>query len=85
MLTLANLKRQWCLFRKWLSSFFNLCLPYNTIVFFSGATKSVYAPEPFDVGHILQVDIISEHQHIVLSTTGPIDPGMILLSHPHLI
>ncbi|KAK7320475.1 hypothetical protein VNO77_29977 [Canavalia gladiata] len=41
----------------------------------SGATKSVYAPEPFDVGRILQVDIISESQHITLSTTGPIDPA----------
>ncbi|TKY46633.1 Stomatal closure-related actin-binding protein 1 [Spatholobus suberectus] len=41
----------------------------------SGATKSVYAPEPFDVGRILQVDIISEGQQITLSTTGPIDPA----------
>ncbi|OIW02798.1 hypothetical protein TanjilG_29574 [Lupinus angustifolius] len=41
----------------------------------SGATKSVYAPEPFDVGCILQVDIISEGQHTTLSTTGPIDPA----------
>ncbi|KAG4976737.1 hypothetical protein JHK86_036211 [Glycine max] len=40
----------------------------------SGATKSVYAPEPFDVGRVLQVDIISEGQQITLSTTGPIDP-----------
>ncbi|KAG4959312.1 hypothetical protein JHK87_035945 [Glycine soja] len=41
----------------------------------SGATKSVYAPEPFDVGRVLQVDIISEGQQITLSTTGPIDPA----------
>ncbi|KAL1323881.1 stomatal closure-related actin-binding protein 1 isoform X2 [Arachis hypogaea] len=41
----------------------------------SGATKSIYAPEPFDVGRILQVDIISDGQHITLSTTGPIDPA----------
>ncbi|CAI8586668.1 unnamed protein product [Vicia faba] len=41
----------------------------------SGATKSVYAPEPFDVGRILQIDITSENQHIVLATTGPIDPA----------
>ncbi|CAL0317547.1 unnamed protein product [Lupinus luteus] len=41
----------------------------------SGATKSVYAPEPFDVGCILQVDIISEGQHTTLSTTDPIDPA----------
>jgi len=43
----------------------------------SGATKSVYAPEPFDVGRILQVDIISKGQEITLSTTGPIDPGLV--------
>eukprot|EP00256_Glycine_max_P044260 XP_006595782.1 stomatal closure-related actin-binding protein 1 isoform X2 [Glycine max] len=41
----------------------------------SGATKSVYAPEPFDVGRILQVDIISESEHVTLSTAGPIDPA----------
>ncbi|KAJ1384116.1 Stomatal closure-related actin-binding protein, fused Ig-PH domain, partial [Sesbania bispinosa] len=41
----------------------------------SGATKSVYAPEPFDVGRILQVDIISEGSQITLSTTGPIEPA----------
>ncbi|XP_028798633.1 stomatal closure-related actin-binding protein 1 isoform X2 [Neltuma alba] len=41
----------------------------------SGATKSVYAPEPFDVGHVLQVDIVSGSQNITLSTTGPIDPA----------
>ncbi|KAE9606268.1 hypothetical protein Lal_00024739 [Lupinus albus] len=41
----------------------------------SGATKSVYAPEPFDVGCIMQVDIISEGQLTTLSTTGPIDPA----------
>ncbi|TKY57114.1 Stomatal closure-related actin-binding protein 1 [Spatholobus suberectus] len=41
----------------------------------SGATKSVYASEPFDVGRILQVDIISESQHITLSSAGPIDPA----------
>ncbi|KAI9074723.1 hypothetical protein K1719_014343 [Acacia pycnantha] len=41
----------------------------------SGATKPVYAPEPFDVGRKLEVDIISEGQHITLSTTGLIDPA----------
>ncbi|CAL5190428.1 unnamed protein product [Lathyrus oleraceus] len=41
----------------------------------SGATKSVYAPEPFDVGRVLQIDIISENQHVMLATTGPIDPA----------
>uniref|UniRef100_A0A5B7BCA0 Stomatal closure-related actin-binding protein 1 n=1 Tax=Davidia involucrata TaxID=16924 RepID=A0A5B7BCA0_DAVIN len=41
----------------------------------SGATKPIYAPEPFDVGRVLQVDIISDGQRIMLTTTGPIDPA----------
>ncbi|XVF04895.1 hypothetical protein REPUB_Repub05bG0124500 [Reevesia pubescens] len=41
----------------------------------SGASKSVYAPEPFDVGRILQAEIIYDGQQILLTTTGAIDPG----------
>ncbi|CAL2256672.1 unnamed protein product [Prunus armeniaca] len=41
----------------------------------SGAIKSVYAPEPFDVGRILQADIILEGQWLTLTTAGPIDPA----------
>lgn len=41
----------------------------------SGATKPVYAPEPFDVGRILQADVISDGQTLTLTTTGPVDPG----------
>ncbi|CAL5432503.1 unnamed protein product [Camellia sinensis] len=41
----------------------------------SGATKSVYAPEPFDVGRILQAEIILDGQKITLTTAGPIDPA----------
>ncbi|RXI03124.1 hypothetical protein DVH24_003776 [Malus domestica] len=41
----------------------------------SGAIKSVYAPEPFDVGRVLQVDIIYEGQRLTLTTAGPIDPA----------
>ncbi|KAE8037324.1 hypothetical protein FH972_009919 [Carpinus fangiana] len=41
----------------------------------SGATKSVYAPEPFDVGRILQADIVSEGHQITLTTAGPVDPA----------
>ncbi|CAL5357265.1 unnamed protein product [Camellia sinensis] len=40
-----------------------------------GATKSVYAPEPFDVGRILQAEIILDGQKITLTTAGPIDPA----------
>ncbi|XVE59853.1 hypothetical protein DITRI_Ditri05aG0080300 [Diplodiscus trichospermus] len=41
----------------------------------SGASKSVYAPEPFDVGRILQAEIIYNGQLVVLTTTGVIDPA----------
>ena len=41
----------------------------------SGANQSVYAPEPFDVGRILQADIISNGQKVTVTTDGPIDPG----------
>ncbi|XP_022933875.1 stomatal closure-related actin-binding protein 1-like [Cucurbita moschata] len=41
----------------------------------SGATKSVYAPEPFDVGKILQADVHLDDHIITLTTTGPIDPA----------
>ncbi|KAK4780451.1 hypothetical protein SAY87_016557 [Trapa incisa] len=41
----------------------------------SGATKSVYAPEPSDVGRVIQADILLDGQKITLSTTGPIEPA----------
>lgn len=41
----------------------------------SGANKSIYAPEPFDVGRILQADIISNDQRVTVTTACPIDPG----------
>ncbi|KAH7560790.1 hypothetical protein ACOSP7_016835 [Xanthoceras sorbifolium] len=41
----------------------------------SGATKSVYAPEPFDVGRILQAEIFYDSQKITLTTTCAIDPA----------
>ncbi|KAH9741818.1 Stomatal closure-related actin-binding protein 1 [Citrus sinensis] len=41
----------------------------------SGATKSVYAPEPFDVGRILQAEITYNGQQITLTTTGAVDPA----------
>uniref|UniRef100_A0A7N0UF41 Stomatal closure-related actin-binding protein 1 n=1 Tax=Kalanchoe fedtschenkoi TaxID=63787 RepID=A0A7N0UF41_KALFE len=40
----------------------------------SGATKTLYAPEPFDVGQILLVEIISDGQLVRLTTTGPVEP-----------
>lgn len=39
----------------------------------SGATKSIYAPEPFDVGRFLQADIVLNDDRFTLSTTGPVD------------
>ncbi|CAH1436040.1 unnamed protein product [Lactuca virosa] len=41
----------------------------------SGATKSIYAPEPSDVGRILQVDVVSDGQTITLTTSDPIEPA----------
>lgn len=41
----------------------------------SGATKSVYAPEPFDVGRILHAEIVSDGQMMTVATAGPIDPA----------
>ncbi|XP_022872079.1 stomatal closure-related actin-binding protein 2-like [Olea europaea var. sylvestris] len=39
----------------------------------SGANKFVYAPEPIDVGRVLQVDIVSNGQKVSVTTSGPID------------
>ncbi|KAK0595626.1 hypothetical protein LWI29_008469 [Acer saccharum] len=41
----------------------------------SGANKSAYAPEPFDVGRVLQAEITSVGQKVALSSAGPIDPA----------
>ncbi|KAK1397425.1 stomatal closure-related actin-binding protein 3-like [Heracleum sosnowskyi] len=41
----------------------------------SGANKSTYAPEPFDVGRILLVDITSNSQKAAVTTSGPVDPA----------
>lgn len=41
----------------------------------SGANKSTYAPEPFDVGRTLQAEIVSNGQKLILTTAGPIDPA----------
>ncbi|KAJ0799279.1 hypothetical protein HanLR1_Chr00c2094g0834281 [Helianthus annuus] len=48
---------------------------------FSGANKSVYAPEPFDVGRILQVDIISRGQKSTVTTSCPVQPAVELESY----
>ncbi|KAJ6426010.1 hypothetical protein OIU84_026564 [Salix udensis] len=36
-----------------------------------GANKTFYAPEPFDVGRVLQVDIVSNGQKVIVTTSGP--------------
>ncbi|KAF2307556.1 hypothetical protein GH714_029716 [Hevea brasiliensis] len=41
----------------------------------SGANKSSYAPEPIDVGRILQADIMSDGQKISVTTAGPLEIG----------
>uniref|UniRef100_A0A1D1YK67 Stomatal closure-related actin-binding protein 1 n=1 Tax=Anthurium amnicola TaxID=1678845 RepID=A0A1D1YK67_9ARAE len=40
-----------------------------------GARKPAYSPEPFDVGRLLQAEIIFEDQRSTVTTTGPIDPA----------
>ncbi|XP_038988214.1 stomatal closure-related actin-binding protein 1-like isoform X1 [Phoenix dactylifera] len=40
-----------------------------------GATKSVYAPEPFDVGRFVLAEIVMGAESITVATTGPIDPA----------
>lgn len=39
----------------------------------SGASKLAYAPEPLDVGRVLQADILSNGQKITVTSTGPIE------------
>ncbi|KAH9602170.1 hypothetical protein KSS87_018437 [Heliosperma pusillum] len=39
------------------------------------ATKSAYAPEPFDVGRFLKVEITHDGHNVTVSSTGPIDPA----------
>lgn len=48
----------------------------NKTELISGATKSQYAPEPFDVGRYLKVDIaLPNGQKFMVSTCSPIDPA----------
>lgn len=39
----------------------------------SGANRSMYAPEPLDIGRILEADVISNGQKATVTTAGPID------------
>ncbi|PIA59984.1 hypothetical protein AQUCO_00400695v1 [Aquilegia coerulea] len=41
----------------------------------SGATKSIYALEPYDVGRNLVAEIVLDDQRSAVTTTGPIDPA----------
>ncbi|GLT95718.1 hypothetical protein SLE2022_133840 [Rubroshorea leprosula] len=47
----------------------------------SGANKSMYAPEPLDVGRILEADVISNGQKATVTTDGPVDSAAGLGSH----
>jgi len=65
--------------------FFGIISGYSSCQFlclllYTGATKSIYAPEPFDVGRFLQVDIVFGDERATLTTTGSIDPGLVLYS-----
>ncbi|CAL5416718.1 unnamed protein product [Camellia sinensis] len=46
-----------------------------------GANKSIYAPEPFDVGRFLEVDVVSAGQKVAVTTSGPIGPAAGLASY----
>ncbi|CAI9300327.1 unnamed protein product [Lactuca saligna] len=37
-----------------------------------GATKPIYAPEPSDVGRLVEAEVISDRLSITLTTSGPI-------------
>lgn len=40
-----------------------------------GADKASYAPEPIDVGRVLEVDVLSNGQKVSVITAGPINPA----------
>ncbi|CAI0374584.1 unnamed protein product [Linum tenue] len=47
-----------------------------------GAEKPIYAPEPLDVGRVLQVEVVSNGQKVSsVTTAGHIEPAPGLLSH----
>ncbi|KAL0428449.1 UNVERIFIED_CONTAM: Stomatal closure-related actin-binding protein 2 [Sesamum latifolium] len=46
-----------------------------------GANKCVYAPEPIDVGRVLQADIVANGQKISITTHGPIAQAVDLGSY----
>ncbi|CAM8889924.1 unnamed protein product [Rhodiola kirilowii] len=52
-----------------------LCTKEGIREIISGATKPIYAAEPFDVGKILQVDIVSDGLLTSLTSAGPIEPA----------
>ena len=41
----------------------------------SGANRSVYAPEPYDVGRVIQAVVLSNAQKFTVTTDGPINTG----------
>ncbi|EXB54224.1 hypothetical protein L484_002074 [Morus notabilis] len=55
---------------------YRVSLECNRDEVISGANKPVYAPEPLDVGRILQADICFNGQKASVMTPGPIDPGL---------
>lgn len=46
-----------------------------------GATRSVYAPEPHDVGRYLEAEINYGGEIAIAKTAGPIDPGLFNWKH----
>ncbi|KAF7116629.1 hypothetical protein RHSIM_RhsimUnG0018400 [Rhododendron simsii] len=51
------------------------------IIGIKGANRPIYAPEPFDVGRFLEVDVFSTGQKVVVTTANPIGPAAGLASY----
>lgn len=58
-----------------LDLFFFIVIFIHLIATSSGASKLAYAPEPLDVGRVLQADILSNGQKITVTSAGPIESG----------
>lgn len=53
--------------------------PVNAMYVFTGATRPQYAPEPLDVGWLLQADLgLPNGTKESVTTTGPLDEGEFL-------
>lgn len=54
---------------------YRVSLDGNQKEIISGASKPAYAPEPLDVGRVLQADILLNGQKVTVTSAGPIEPA----------